>query len=592
MSPFFRFIGSIWRYKFYTLAGIFFHILTALLTVIGIPLVIPFFQILFGVSPSDYSPPDSFWDLEAALNYGFSRLIAMTDHFIALQFVCIVVLVIFLLKNVSRYLISHFMIFVRNALLRDLRMDLWSSMDALSLQKKESYPKGYLLSLFTNDLAEVDHGILKIFELLFKTPLIILGSILFMLWLNLKLTLIAFGLVLFTLLIIGRLSHSLKKPSGKAQSLLATLSIVVDQYLSATKLIRTHHSDGYLRQKFQALNESLFKVSNRILRKRDLASPLSEFLGVGIIVVLLYFGTLEVLAGSMEPATFFAFIFAFYNIIDPAKSFSREYANVQRGIVALERINTFQSETGPSPKSLEPRSEATFNHSLSLRNVSFSYHDDHSILNHVNLQLNKGEKIGLVGASGAGKTTIIDLILGFYQPNEGEILLDDQKVTDAKSYSYRSRFGLITQSPHLFHGTVRENIVMGKAEDTERLNEVVQMVGLNTEFLEKHVGDGATMISGGEAQRVCLARVIYRHPEIVILDEPTSQLDRPSEKDLLQTLADILSQKTVLMITHHVELLRETDQIFLLQDGRIDDHGQYEDLYERNEVFRRLIGQR
>ncbi len=589
MSPFFRLLGSVKNYKTYTCLGILFHLLTAILTVVSIPLIIPFFQILFGISPSDYEPPQSIWELEEALNYGFSRLIAISDHFIALQVVCLVVIVIYFLKNVSRFLVSYFMIFVRNGILRDLRASIWQGFESLSLEQRNHMRQGYLMSLITNDLSEVDHGILKVFEMLFKTPLIIIGSLGFMIWLNLTLTLIAFALILFTLIIIGGISHILKSQSSKAQAALSVINVLVDQYLSATKLIRIHHAGGFFRQKFNDENESYFRLSNKILRRRDLASPLAEFLGVVTIVILLFCGTHEVFAGTMEPATFFAFIFAFYNIIDPAKSFSREFANIQKGMAALERIEDFKKNLVPADTSGLGILKPIFEDSIVFKGVSFGYKDNQTLLTDLNITVRRGDRIGIVGNSGVGKTTILDLLLGFYTPVTGNILLDGVEIKSFDEVAYRSMFGLVTQHPVLFHGTVRENIVLDRVEDEDRLYEVLRLVGLDQGFIEKKVGDQLAMISGGEAQRVSLARVLYRAPEFFLLDEPTSQLDTASVRDLVDTIMNITSGHTVIMITHQVKLLKDMNNIIVVDNGKIVDQGQYQSLSSRNDFFKELV---
>ncbi len=589
MSPFFKLLSSVWRYKVYTCLGIFFHILTALLTVISIPLVIPFFQILFGVSPSNYKAPSSIWDLENALNYGFSRLIAMTDHFVALWIICITVVVVFFLKNLCRFLISFFMVHVRNGLLRDLRKSIWQSYESMSLTKRYHHQQGYLMSLITNDLSEVDHGILKVFEMLFKTPLVILGSLIFMLFLNAQLTLIAFALILFTLIVIGGVSRVLKSASLEAQETLSSLTVVTDQYLSGTKIIRTHHADGYFKRKFNEFNERYFKISDRILRRRDLASPLAEFLGVVTIVVLLYFGTHAVFNDEMEPATFFAFIFAFYNIIDPAKSFAREYANVQKGMAALDRITLFNEDVSKYKSYFVGSKTAQFASSLKAEEISFSYDQKEDVLSDVSIEIKPGDRIGLVGTSGTGKTTLIDVILGFFIPQNGRLLLDGQPISEYKEDSYRDLFGLISQRTHLFHGSIKDNIVLDKAYDDILLDEVIKQVGLDAAFVDKAVGDQNTMISGGEAQRVSLARLLYRSPKISLLDEPTAQLDSASAAEMMNVIMECTKEKTVIMISHQIPLLKDMDEIWVLNNGKIVDKGQYDSLYDRNVHFRHLV---
>jgi len=356
-------------------------------------------------------------------------------------------------------------------------------------------------------------------------------------------------------------------------------------------LIRTHHATGYFRDRFEHENGEYFKISNKILRRRDLASPLAEFLGVATIVLLLYFGTHAVLADEMEPATFFAFIFAFYNIIDPAKSFSREYANVMRGAAALDRIESFVQPPSPPKIKLFGYKTATFDASISLQDVSFSYSngDDKLVLDGCSLTIVKGERIGIVGISGAGKTTILDLFLGFYRPDQGRVRLDDEDISTRELSSYRSLFGLVTQTPMLFHGSVKDNILLDQPIDDARLLDTIRAVGLPLEFLDKDIGDQTTKLSGGESQRVCLARVLYRSPEIFLLDEATSQLDGPAQSALLDTILQISMGKTVIMVTHQTAQLKDMDRIIVIKDGRIVDDGSYEVLYQRSDTFRSLV---
>ena len=363
------------RYKKHLSAGIVSHIITALLTIISIPLVIPFFQIIFGESPSRYRQPQTSWDIEGWLSYGFSRLVAMSDTYIALSVVCVIVLIVFLLKNIARYAINFFMTYVRNGIMRDLRLDLWKSIQSMPVSQRQKHQQGSLMSLMTNDLNEIDHSVVKIYELIFKTPLVILGSLLFMIVIDVRLTLIAGGLILFTLIVVGGISQALKKQSMKVQGELSILTSLADQYLSSLKLIRTFNAESFFDKKYQQHTEWHFRLSNRMLRRRDLASPLAEFLGVATVVALLYFGTHAVLDERLHPSTFFAFIFAFYNIIDPAKSFAREYANLKKGSAALDRVNRFIRQIGPSVESDHFRKSLSLTSEISISDLSFSYPD-------------------------------------------------------------------------------------------------------------------------------------------------------------------------------------------------------------------------
>ena len=590
MSPFFSLLRSVWRYKKYTLLGIFCHLMTAVLTVISIPLVIPFFQILFGVSPSRYQAPTSWMDLEGALNYGFSRLIAMTDHFMALKVVCILVVVVFFLKNLFRFLISFFMVFVRNALLRDLRSDIWERFSSLSLEERNKRRQGALLSLISNDLQAVDHGILMTFEMVFKLPLVLLGSLGIMLWLSPYLTLLAFLLITFTLFVVGRISHRLKSYGRQEQSLLSQINVLSDELLGALRIVGMNNAGSFFTRRFQRMNDQLFRVVTKTYRRRDLASPLAEFLGVVTIVLLLYFGSLHVLSGAMEAATFFAFIFAFYNVIDPAKSFSREYANIQKGIAALERIKEFENSINISSQSVNgDQIDRTFDE-LVFEDVSFQYPDSSShVLQDISVQIKDKSITAITGISGSGKSTLIDLVLRFYEPTRGRIILNDRDVSRIEKKSYRQLFSLVTQEPVLFHGTVAENIHLSEEHDDKKIEDIAQLVGIDHSFLKKEIGDNNAMVSGGEAQRICLARALYRNPKVIILDEPTSQLDYQARQVILSQIKNLSNDYTFIIISHQPDLMKIADEIIYISKGSILDRGQYHDLSLRNDFFKNFI---
>jgi len=592
MSDFFKFIGAVHSYKAYTAWGILFHFLAAFFTVLSIPLVVPFFQLLFGTTEISLNAPNSLWDLEGYLNYGYALLITNWDRIDALKLVCATVIIVFLLKNICRFLISYFMIPVRNGILRDLRKEIWSSFQSLSLSRRNELQQGYLNSLITNDLMEVDHGILKSFELLFKLPFIVLGSLLVMLLLNPMLTLIAFGLILFTLIVVGRVSHSLKLPSRASQSSLASISSLVDQYLSSMKLVRSLGLESYFSASFDKENEAYLTSTNTVLRKRDLASPLSEFFGVCTIVILLFVGTLMVLRDTMEPSSFFAFIFAFYNIIDPAKSFSREYSNVQRGLAALERINAF-NHNGRAKNEVEDQNirntQVKFTQTLKLDKISLAY-DSTEVLSDVSIEIVKGEKVGIVGFSGEGKTSILDAILRFYKIEQGAISIDNVNIQEFELQEYRSTFGLVAQEPMLFHGSVKENIVLDKSLDDSLLAMVMRISNLDYELLSQSVGDRGVRLSGGQRQRISIARALYKEPEVLLLDEPTSELDAENEREVIDAILNTLGEKTVILVSHNIHLLKNMDKIIVLSKGTVEAIGTFEQLLGSSSSFSRLLG--
>lgn len=593
-------LSSIKDYKIHTAAGIFFHLLTAVLTVVSIPLVIPFFQIIFGQSPSDFTMPTNPWDVEKWLNYGFSRLVAMSDSEIALKVVCISVVVIFLFKNLFRFLNAYFMVAVRNGIAKELRFRLWRSMESLSIADRKKYEKGHLLTLMSNDLSEIDHGILNTLEFLFRTPLIVIASLIFMYLINLKLFLISMALILFSLLIVGRVSQLLKKQSVQLQSIQSSLLQSTDELLSSLRILWVYDAIQYFRNKFQVLNNAHYVLNNKMVRRRDLASPLAEFLGVASVVCLLYFGTIQVLHGEIAAASFFAFIYAFYNVIDPAKSFSKEYSNFQRGLASLSRVNDFIGgstglDSSDSTEIIKTRSRE----SICFKKVYFSYPErpDHLVLEGFDLEIKASQKMAIVGSSGAGKSCIIDLLLRFYEPESGQVEMDGKDIKNLDLKWYRSLFSYISQEPILFNQSWIENITL---DDASKLNQVLYDKVLTITDLhdiidgrllqsDSKIGDQGMYLSGGEKQRICIARALYKNSEFIILDEPTSSLDNISEKKVIDSILNAMKERSSIIITHNINILKEMDVINVLDAGHIVQSGTYSELSQSEGLFKNLI---
>ncbi len=568
MQHFINLIGQLRHYKKWVFVSILFQLLTALFTLVSIPFIIPFFQLLFGLSPSSYDIPDNWWEIEKMLNYGFSRLIAISDRRNALAVVSIAVVIIFLLRNIFRFLSSYFLIPARNGIVRDLRSGLFDSYTDLTIADRNQYRKGNLLSMISSDIAEIDHGILKAIELLFKTPFVIVGCLIFMFAINVKLSIIALLLALCSLLIVGRLSHVLKKTSSTIQSSLGDLQSITEEYLGSIKLIKSYNAESFFKYRFDQSNDHILKLSNSALRRRDLASPLSEFLAVGIIAVLLWSGANMVFNSEIEPTTFFAFIFAFYNIIDPAKSFSREYYNVQRGNAALLRIKEFQINNDLSNKITGDKVKTTFDNQIEFQNVTFRYKDDNeSILENFNLNISKNKKIGIIGPSGVGKTTLIDLLLRFFVPESGKIIMDGRDIAQYRLNDYRNLFAVVTQDPRLFHMNIAENIALSDHYDLNRVKSALFNAQcndfINIDQLDEHtvLYDSGDNLSGGQKQRLTIARALYHDPPIVILDEPTSNLDFETEKEVMKALNKLSVQRTVITISHQRDILNDMDSI-------------------------------
>ncbi len=554
--------------------GVFLQLLSSVFTLLTIPLVIPFFQILFGISPGDYQAPSEATGLQGYLNYGFTRLIAMTDRHIALMIVCIGVVVIFFLKNFFRYSSDFILAVYRHNIIASLRQLIWSKTRRISYLENTTLNGAEMQTLMSNDVEHVDHGVMKAVEICVKSPIIMVGSLLFMCFLSMRLTGIAIVLLLFVAVIIGALSNKLKSISQQMQVLMTRLLQYLNESLINMRVERAHGWIKYNDKRFDKVNSQLTIESISFIRRRDLASPVSEFLGIVVIVVLLYFGTKEVLNGALSAESFFAFILAFYYIIAPAKNFSREYANIQRGVVSLERIllNTSSTQFDKEDNSPSPIDFVR----LELIDASFSYSQAQKVLDSAKLMVKKGEKIAIIGESGEGKSTLVNIMLGLILLDRGTIHWTDQTGNNfAPRQVSNQLISLVTQESLLYDDTVHQNIIWGDDNQDDALFEsAIHISGIGQmsdrkDFLVRRVGPMGSMLSGGERQRVCLARAIYRGTPVLIFDEPTSQLDQDTKSTLYPSFLQALKDQTLILITHDMDLLQYVDRIMVLRDGKL-----------------------
>ena len=577
-------------FKRYLSLSVLFQLLTALLTLVSIPLVIPFFQILFDVSPSDYSAPESWYDIEQTLTYGFSRLIAISDKRNALALVCFLILGVVFLRNLTRYFSSYYLTPARNGVLRNLRNSLFQSFENMSLTDRYKYKKGQLLSSLSYDMSEIDHGLLKATELLVKSPLIILGCIIFMFSISVKLTLISIGLSIVIFAIIGWGSNALKRKSPKLHSLYGEINVRADEYLSSKKLIESYNAQEFFSRKTNEAIDQHYALSNSMLRRRDLASPISEFLLVAVTVLILYIASYMVFDRVLQPETFFAFIFAFFSIIDPAKNFSREYYNVQRSSASLQRVKSIiDSAHIPQSKTVVSNRELGFSEAIQFNAVDFGYSAGDNVLNSFSMHIHKGEKLGIAGVSGQGKTTIVDLLLRFYNPKSGMITIDGTDIQSLDLTLYRDLFAMVTQDHVVFNMSLAENISLQEDYDKGQLNQAIESAQLNADDFDSdlEILDAGANLSGGEKQRITIARALYKDADILIFDEPTSNVDLNTAQQLISGLTSI-EGKTVIAISHDINLLSKMDRIVLLNEGKIINSGSFLDLKQQIETLHKL----
>lgn len=565
------------------------NILMAFFTVVSIPAIIPFLRVLFNLQEKITVKPTlqfSTSSLLDYLNYWFSQVIDRYGSSRALIYACLGIIAIFLLKNMFRYLSLFFLAPVRNGVVADLRNALFRKLVSLPIGFFTEERKGDMLTRMSSDISEVEYSIMSMLESFFREPIIILGSILFMFYVSPSLTLFVFALILFTAFIIGGISRALKKKSLQAQNLLGSLMSIVEESLGGLRIIKAFNAENFQEERFDRENNQYRRLMNRILWRRDLASPLSEFLGIVVVAVLMWFGSRQVFNQSIGPETFIAFLFAFFNVINPAKAFSTAYYNLQKGRAALQRIDYILQTEDAVKEADRPRPISTFNHSVRYDQVYFHYHDQQPwVLDDVSFTLEKGKTIALVGSSGSGKSTLIDLLPRFYDLNQGEIYLDEVPVKEYSIKDLRSLLGIVSQEAILFHDTIYHNIVFGKEGVTpEQVEQAAKMANAHDFIMETEhgyqtiIGDRGTKLSGGQRQRITIARAFLSDPQILLFDEATSALDAESERAVQAAMESLLVDRTAIIIAHRLSTIQHVDEILVIKNGKIIERGNHQQL--------------
>lgn len=571
-----------------------------LFSVASIPALAPFLQILFKQKELTTEAPAWAWNVGAItgnFNFWMSEIIRTEGYNQALIYMCGAIMFVFFGKNLFRYLSTATMAPLRSNVVRDLRQDLFQHVVQLPIGYFTASKRGDLISRFTSDVQEVENSVLSSVQSLIQNPLLIIGALVMMLVISPKLTLFTVVLLGVTGFIIGGISRKLKKQSGEVQEALGDMTSQIDEGLGGLRVVKAFGAEGYVADRFGESNKNYRDTLVKLLRRRDLSGPLSEFLGIAVVVVLIYFGFQQIQAGTIDVAVFLTFIYAFFSTIQPSKQFSNSFYSLQRGRAAMDRVQEVINTPNPIVDASGTQSVDALQRELTFENVSFQYDNaDAPALDGVSLSLPAGKVVALVGASGAGKSTLADLIPRFYDVDSGVISLDGTDIRKLKLKDLRNLIGVVSQDVVLFHDTIRANIVFGaehatdaQVEEAARLANAHDFISEQPQGYDTVIGDRGARLSGGQRQRITLARAILQNRPIMILDEATSALDAESEQLVQDALFRLMEGRTSLVIAHRMATIQHADEILVMERGKVIEQGDHASLLEAGGTYARLI---
>lgn len=565
-------------------------------------MVIPFLRLLFNKQPLVHTPPPLFTPTAAWadgwFNYQMTQLIVQQGKPQALLFVCILVAVIFFFKNLFRYLAMYAMAGMRNGVIRQIRSDAFTKVLALPVSYFTEERKGDVITRLTSDVQEVENSIISMLTIAFTEPLTVLAYLFTMFFISPQLTLFVLLVLPLTGAVIGQIGKTLKRKSHLAQERLGMLLTIIDETIWGMRIVKGFNAQQQQTAKFETENKAFYQVSSSMLRRRDLSSPLSEFMSISVVALVLYVGGRMVLSQSLslEAETFIYFIVVFSQIIPPAKSFSTAFYNIQKGLASVERITKILDAPVSIRETENPVPLTAFNHSIEFKNVGFAY-DRQPVLSGIHVVLPKGKVLALVGSSGAGKSTLADLLPRFYDVTEGEILLDGVNIQQYRLSDLRNLMGIVTQEPVLFNDTVFNNIAFGmhrpvtqeEVEEAAKIANAHQFITQLENGYHTPIGDRGCKLSGGERQRLTIARAVLKNPPILILDEATSSLDSASEKLVQDALFRLMQNRTSVVIAHRLSTIQHADEILVLQKGQVIERGTHTQLLGKQGVYKQLV---
>lgn len=577
-------------YKKDIFLNILFNILASLSSAFSFVMIAPVLNILFGIDKEVTQLPDieyNYVTLQKILayyvtllkgNYGIEMALLLVGGFYVLAT---------LLKVGTTYMASYFLIYVRNGIVKDIRTQLYKKILELPLSFFSEERKGDVMARITGDVSEVENSVVSSLDMIFKNPFMIIVPLYVMIMMNWQLTIFVLLLLPFSAFIIARIGSTLKRSSMKGQNKMGEILSTLEETLSGLRIIKAFNAEKNMSNKFGDETSDYKRIMNGLMRRRNLAHPISELLGSITIVLLLWYGGHIILTGDsyFQATDFISYLGLFYSIIPPAKGLASASYSIQKGLASMERIDIILDAKNEIKEEKKPHEFEGFDKEIKFSNVSFAYKDDNDVLKHIYVSVKKGETVALVGQSGAGKTTFVDLLPRFYDVCGGRITIDGTDIRDASIYSLRHLMGNVNQDPILFNDSFFNNIAFGIENATQEDVEKAAKIANAHDFIiatesgyQTNIGDRGGKLSGGQRQRISIARAVLKNPPIMILDEATSALDTESEKYVQDALDNLMKNRTSIVIAHRLSTIRKADTILVFKDGNIVERGKHEEL--------------
>ncbi|TRZ63929.1 ABC transporter ATP-binding protein [bacterium] len=598
MKSYWRIFPYIKRFKKNILLSILMSVLFSIFSAASVYLTIPLLKTIFLSSAPTVTSTDS-----GSISGFYESIQKKVEVMIfeggkenALLIICILILIAFLLKNLTGFLQSIYITRVEEGVLKDLRNELYSKINSLSIRYFTQEKTGNLISRMTNDLNVIQSGISAAFSNLIKDPLLILIFLILSLSISWQMTLISFTVFPLTLLIVTRLGSSLRRRSIRVQQKMADLLTIITETIYGAKIIRAFRAEKLRDNIFFRESQEHYRLTMRTIVASELASPISEFLTIVAGVIIIWFGGKEILINkTLKPEDFLGFLFILFQLLVPIKNLSTVNNRIQKSSASGDRVFEILDHPVEIYDSADAVAKDNFDNDIVLNNVSFHYDENKTILSGINLKINKSEIVAVVGASGAGKSTLADLIARFYDVSEGNILLDGFDIQKIKTDSLRKLISIVPQETILFNDTIRSNILFGLENVSEQeLSNAAKFANAHDFIMDTEkgyetiTGERGLRLSGGQKQRIAIARALLRNPQILILDEATSSLDTESENLVQEALEKLMHNRTSIVIAHRLSTVRNADRIVVLDEGKIVQEGTHNELVAKNGVYKKL----